>query len=80
MAGKQNVRTLLSKQLGKDVADALLNKVDALAKQGASPAKIEKVFLAELNAHLEKRVGSLLGTVVQSLGGVRALVAVHAKK
>ena len=47
-------------QLGKDAADALLDKVDKMAKRGANAANIEKVFLADLGAHLEKRVSNFM--------------------
>jgi hypothetical protein len=76
MAAKQDVRTLLRKQLGKDVADAMLNKVDAMAKRGVSADKIEKAFVKDLNAHVEKRVGDLVGTAVRAVSGVRQLVLV----
>ncbi len=80
MAKKQNVGSILSKQFGKDVADALLNKVDRMVKQGATAEKIEEAFLKALNAQVEKRIGSLVGTSVQSLRGVRALTAVQSKR
>ena len=40
MATKRDLRTSLRKQLGTDVADTMLKKVDKLVKQDASPAKI----------------------------------------
>jgi len=64
MATKRDVRTTLRKQLGKDVADAMLKKVDKMVKQDASPAKIEKVILADLAAHL-RNVGLALGTAAE---------------
>ena len=48
MATKRDLRTSLRKQLGTDVADTMLKKVDKLVKQDASPAKIEKAILADL--------------------------------
>jgi hypothetical protein len=66
MAIKSDVRSRLRKQLGKDVADAMLRKVDKMVKQGASPAKIEKVILADLAAHL-RNVGLALGTAVHTV-------------
>ncbi len=77
---KQDLRTLLTRQLGKDTAVAMLNKLDRLAKRGASAAQIEKVFLTDLTREVESRVGSLMGTAVHTLDGLRTLVAVHAKK
>jgi hypothetical protein len=64
MATKRDLRTSLRKQLGTDVADAILKKVDKMVKQDASPAKIEKAILADLAAHL-RNVGLALGTSVE---------------
>jgi hypothetical protein len=75
MATRQDIRTVLRKQLGKKVADALLNKVDKMARQGVSADKIERVFLADLGTELEKRMGDLLGTAVRATA-VRSFVAV----
>jgi hypothetical protein len=64
MATKRDVRSSLRKQLGKDVADAMLKKVDKMVKQDESPAKIEKVIRADLAAHL-RNVGQAVGTAVE---------------
>ena len=69
MATKRDVRTSLRKQLGKDVADAMLRKVDKMVKQDASPAKIEEAILADLAAHL-RNVGLALGTSVEMIRNV----------
>ncbi len=79
MARKQDLRTLLTKQLGRDAANAILKKVDTMAKRGASAAQIEKVFLTDLTREVEKRVKSLLTSSVHTLDGLRALVSVHTK-
>lgn len=80
MAKKQDLRTLLSQQLGEKTADAMLAKVDRMAKQGVSAAQIEKVFLTELSRHLEKRVSSLVGTTANAVGLFRTLSTVNPKK
>lgn len=76
MAARQNIRKVLRKQLGSKAADALLNKVDKMARQGFSADKIEKVFLANLETELEKRIRGILDTAV-SATAVRSVVAIH---
>lgn len=76
MARKQDVRALLSKQLGPAVTKTLLDKVERMRKQGASAEKIEKAFMTDLAREIEKRVSSLMGMSVNALDGVRVLVAV----
>ncbi len=76
MAKKQDLRALLSKQLGPDVAKALLNKVETMRKKGVSAQKIERAFMADLTREIERRVSSLVGTSVNALDGVRILIAV----
>jgi len=70
MAGKRDVRSLMRKQLGKDVADAMLNKVDKMVKRGATSAAIEKAFSEDLTAHIEKQVVS---TVIAKIGPLTPL-------
>ncbi len=76
MATKQDVRALLSKQLGPDVTKTLLDKVERMRKQGASAEKIEKAFMTDLTRQIEKRVSSLVGISVTAPDAVRVLVAV----
>lgn len=80
MAKKQDLRTLLREQLGQKTADAMLTKVDRMAKQGISAAQIEKVFLTDLSRNLEKRVSSLVGTTLNAVGLFRTLSVVNPKK
>ena len=70
MAGKQNVRSVMRKHLGKQVADAMLNKVDKMVKRGATAAAIEKTFADDLTAHIEKQVVS---AVVAKIGPLTPL-------
>jgi hypothetical protein len=53
MAAKRDARSMLRKQLGKDAADAMLNKVDNLAKKGASAGEIERWLLDEIASKIE---------------------------
>ncbi len=76
MAKKQDVRALLSKQLGPDVTKTLLDKVERMRKQGASAEKIERTFMTDLTREIEKRVSSLLEVAVGGPDAVRVLVAV----
>ncbi len=77
MAKKQDLRALLSRQLGPDVADSLIKRVTRMAKQGASADKIERAFMTDLARYIEKRVGNLVGTSVNALDGVKILVVVQ---
>ena len=65
MEAKRDVRSLLRKQLGKDVADAMLMKVDKMVERGASPAKIERMILAYLADHL-RNIGLAINTAVHT--------------
>lgn len=76
MAKRQDVRALLSKQLGPDVTKTLLDKVERMRKQGASAEKIEKAFMTDLTREIEKRVSNLIGMSVNAPDAVRVLVAV----
>ncbi len=76
MAKKQDIRALLSKQLGPDVAKTLLNKVEKMRKEGASAEKIEMTFMSDLAREIEKQVSGLVRMSVNALDGVRVLVAV----
>ncbi len=76
MAKKQDLRALLSKELGPDVAKTLLNKVERMRKAGASAEKIEMAFMSDLVREIEKRVSGLVGMSVNALDGVRVLAAV----
>ncbi len=76
MAKKQDIRALLSKQLGPDAAKTLLNKVEKMRKEGASAEKIEMTFMSDLAREIEKQVSGLVRMSVNALDGVRVLVAV----
>ncbi len=81
MPQKQDLRTLLSEQLGQKTADAILAKVNSMAKRGAGAAQIEKVFLTEVTRAVEKRVSRLVGTPLNAVGLFRATItAVHPRK
>ena len=65
MARKRDVRAWLRKQLGKDTADTLLKKMNKMAKQGASPAKVRKAFIADIATHMAQRVDKELGIDIE---------------
>lgn len=63
-AKQQDVGALLTKQLGKEVGDALMAKMDEMARKGATPAAIEKAIAADLVAHIEKEVTAAVITKI----------------
>ena len=70
MAKKQNMRAVMRKQLGKQVADAMLDRVDKMVKQGKSATAIQNAFAADLTAHIEKQV---ISAVVTNIGPITPL-------
>ena len=48
MPSKPDVEGLLHKPLGKEVADAILCKIDQMVAKGASPAKMVRCGLVPL--------------------------------
>ncbi len=64
MAPKEDIRTFLRKQLGRESADNLLKKLKEMQAKRSSEKAIEKVLLRELEKHMEKvkrGVGSRVG-------------------
>ncbi len=70
MPKTKDVRSIMRKQLGKEVADAMLNKVDKMVKGGASSSAIEKAFADDLTAHIEKQVVS---AVITNIGPIQPI-------
>jgi hypothetical protein len=56
MATKKNARSLMRKELGKETADAMLNKLDKMAKKGLPASAIEKVLAEDLATYIEARI------------------------
>lgn len=57
---RKDVRSLIRKQLGRETADAMLKKVDAMAKKGVPSSDIEKAIaqdLAKVMAKVQKNMG-----------------------
>lgn len=54
-AGKRkDARSLMRQKLGKETADAMLNKIDSMARKKASPSAIEKAIEEDLSKHVQK--------------------------
>jgi len=80
MARKQDIRALLVKELGEDVADAMLNKVDQMVKQGKKSIQIEKAFSKDLATYTEKQMRKTARIIVHMpniVSMVRNKVVVH---
>lgn len=56
---KKDARSLMRKHLGKETADAMLNKLDKMAKRGAPASAIEKMTEEELSKHMKKVRGKI---------------------
>jgi hypothetical protein len=56
MPKQMDLESLLKDQLGKEVADAMLSKVDEMVKTGKSADAIEKALTGDLLTHVEKQV------------------------
>ena len=66
MAAKgQDLKTLLTKYLGKEVATAMLAKIDLMVKKGRRAADIERTITKDVIAEVEKGVVS---TVIAKIG------------
>jgi hypothetical protein len=52
MTKKTEARSLMRKQLGKKSADAFLNKLDQMAKKGASARTIERILAKKIEANI----------------------------
>ncbi len=63
MAAKVNIRTLLTKHLGKEVGDAMAAKIDTMIKAKKSAAQIERTIHAEVKAHITTKLGPVLRQV-----------------
>ncbi len=72
MATKKSAQSYLRQQFGKKSANTILNKVDRLAKKGASASTIEKLLERELEAHIQANILPALNRGVRS--GVKAVV------
>lgn len=65
MPKKETPKSLLTKHLGKDVANALLVKIDKMIKKGESAAKIEKAAQDEIDNY----IGMLIEEAVKAAVG-----------
>lgn len=54
MPAKVNIRALLRKHLGNEVADAMAAKIDKMIRAKKSAAQIESAVRADLAAHFAK--------------------------
>ncbi len=66
MAPRNDARSLMRKELGKKTADALLAKLDRLAKAGASPTMIDKALSDELEAEIVKSITPSLNRAIKA--------------
>ena len=51
---KKDVRSWMRKQLGRETADAMLKKLDKMAKKKAPFKAIETMIAADLSKHFQK--------------------------
>ena len=65
-----SIHKMLRDNLGKEAADAILVKVDKMAKEGAKPAAIEKVIATDIQAHIEQQVSSV---VIAKIGPIQPI-------
>jgi hypothetical protein len=56
MPKKETPEMLLIKHLGKVAAKALFHKIDEMVAKGESTAKIEKLIISEIAAHIRKQL------------------------
>ncbi len=67
MPAKLDVKSLLRKHLGKETADAILKKIDDMAKEKATAAQIEKAIMADISTEIEKAV---ISAVIAKIGPI----------
>jgi hypothetical protein len=72
MATKKSAQSYLRQQFGNKSANTILNKLDRLAKKGASASAVEKVLVRELEAHIQASILPALNRGVRS--GVKEAV------
>ena len=73
MATKKDSRSLMRKQLGRKTADALLNKLDKMAKQGVPSSTIERTLEEDLAASIGNDIKASI--VPSASRGIRMGVA-----
>ena len=73
MAKRKDAQSYLRKQLGKESADAVLSKLDKMAKKGVSASAIEKLLAKQLEAHIRAKIIPALNRGIRS--GVKQAVA-----
>ncbi|MGC9973620.1 MAG: hypothetical protein ABSE56_23880 [Bryobacteraceae bacterium] len=56
MPAKVPIHTLLTRHLGKKIADAMVAKIHTRIHEKKSAAQIEREIIADLTAHLKERV------------------------
>ena len=61
----RDIEKLLRENLGKEAADAMLDKIDKMARKGATATAMERAITADVQAHVEKQ---LVSTVIASIG------------
>jgi len=66
----QDIESLLTSNLGKEAADAVLAKIETMARAGATAAAIEKAVQTDLQAHIEQAV---VTSVVAKIGPIQPI-------
>jgi 2-phospho-L-lactate guanylyltransferase (CobY/MobA/RfbA family) len=56
MAAKKNSRSAMRRELGKNLGDAVLTKLDSLAKAGVSAIEADKAIMQEIERHILKTI------------------------
>jgi hypothetical protein len=78
MPRKTKIEDLFRKNLGKKTADALLAEIDKMIRENKSAARIEKMIMARISAHIEDRIVAKIGPIDPSATS-RVRVGVHSE-
>ena len=63
MAKKTDARSLVRKQLGRDLADIVLKRADILAKKNAPPSEIEQAIAEDVSKAIQKLGRAVRGII-----------------
>jgi hypothetical protein len=66
MAAKRDARSAVRKQVGKKPADAILRKLDKMAKEGKPASAVEKVLEKELAEQIEATIIPIIRPIIKS--------------
>lgn len=70
MPKTQDINKLLTDNLGKPAAKAMVAKINLMAKQGAKATAIEKAVIADLQNHIQEQVAA---AVIAKVGPIQPI-------